>query len=220
MEISDGIRGYRKCDERPRRAISRMNGQLCKELLEARSTPHSGNEVAESYTCKAVIHPYPNQPEDNCQNPNVTQNNSVVLFGQQAENTREAALAEIESMDSSDDIYEESSSSPKISEDLTVDEEEEPTAKKSKRIKKGDVISYLQQKQEIETGLKKEELLLRKLEAENRLLELTLAKEKQEMDFKIKQAELEMQQQAQKAQNEEKCTLTKALIEVISKRHN
>ncbi|CAG7822784.1 unnamed protein product [Allacma fusca] len=65
--------------------------------------------------------------------------------------------------------YEESSNSPKISEDLTVDEEEESPAKKSKRVKKGDVISYLQQKQEIETGLKKEELSLRKLEAENRL---------------------------------------------------
>ncbi|CAG7650547.1 unnamed protein product, partial [Allacma fusca] len=37
-----------------------------------------------------------------------------------------------------------------------------PPAKKSKRIKKGDVISYLQQKQEIETGIKKEELLLKK----------------------------------------------------------
>lgn len=65
--------------------------------------------------------------------------------------------------------------------------------------------------------IKKEELGLRKFEAETRRMEVEMQKQKHEFDYKAKIEELELKKISEAAQNLEKQAMTQALLDLLKK---
>ena len=66
--------------------------------------------------------------------------------------------------------------------------------------------------------MRKEELEVRKFEAETRRLEILSAKERTELEYQAKKKELELREKNEAAQNEERMTMTRALLEFLQKK--